>query len=266
MSILYQPTGRAGEYAQLAIRGPYVGCSFACQYCYNPKFQHTTLEAWSSKVRPNKNFLDDLFKAAEEVEGDAPLVFMSFGCDPCQPLDTELGLTGEAIDLLTDFGIATHLLTKAGLDAIRYFPLLSRIHRSRFWTTLTCLSPTLASVWEPGAPSPTDRVLSLLMAHDQGIDTGASLEPTIYPEQQLRVIEKIDSFTRHISVGKLNHMTLAEVQAIDPEITEPPDWGAFCRDAKALLLSQGRRQLVDPHEAVPWGKKTFYIKRDLREV
>lgn len=259
--ILHTPGGPAGEYAQLALRGPYVGCVGGCRYCYNHLTRPITVGQWSH-VRPLKGFTERLEKTAAKLAGDPRRVFIAFGCDPCQPLEDELGLTTQALEILARHGLAPHLLSKFGPAAARHFPALAKQPRTRFWTTLTTLDPELAARWEPGAPPPAARVDSLVLALELGIETGLSLEPTIYPAATLRVIEEVGPLARHVSVGKLNHMTLGEVRAVDPAAARPA-WGAFRAEAVRMLEAQGRVRLRSPHQEAGPGARTFYIKRDL---
>jgi DNA repair photolyase len=262
--VIHSPGGAAGEYAQLALRGPYVGCAGVCAYCYNHQSRPITIEQWG-RVRPLKHFLERLRTDAARLSGDRRRVFLSFGCDPCQPLDAELGLTASALEILAFHRLAPHLLSKFGRAAAKHFPALVRNPRSRFWTTLTTLDPERAALWEPGAAPPAERVEALRQARVRGIDNGLSLEPTIYPADTLEIIETVGPLARHISLGRLNHMSLAQVRAVDPEI-ERPDWRGFLAEARARLRNQGRRELNDPYAEPGPVERTFYIKRDLRRA
>ncbi len=260
--IIHSPGGAAGEYAQLALRGPYVGCAGACRYCYNHLTRPISEGQWRGNVRPLKDFTARLDKAAAALAGDPRRVFIAFGCDPCQPVDADLELTAQALEILARHGLAPHLLSKFGAAALRHLPALARCPRSRCWTTLTGLDPERAARWEPGAPPPAQRVEFLAWAAELGVDTGLSLEPTIHPAATLEVIETVGHLARHISLGKLNHMTLGAVRAVDPEARRV-DWPAFRALAVRLLEAQGRTRLLDPHQEVGPGVRTFYIKRDL---
>ena len=262
--VIHSPGGAAGEYAQLALRGPYVGCVGMCRYCYNHLTRPVDRKQWG-KARPLKSFKDRLEKDAAKYAGDARRVFIAFGCDPCQPLDDRHGLTAQALKILAGNGLAPHVLSKFGLAGARHFDALAREPRSRYWITLTTLEPTRAARWEPGTAPPAERVEALRLVQEMGIDTGLSLEPTIYADETLRIIQEVGPLARHISLGKLNHMTLAQVRAVDPEI-ERPDWVRFLGEARFLLLAQGRRELRDPHQEPEPSELTFYIKRDLRRA
>ncbi len=264
LPVIHSPGGAAGEYAQLALRGPYVGCAGMCRYCYNHLTRNIDRRQWG-KPRPLKDFLERLEKDAARFSGDSRRIFLSFGCDPCQPLDDKHGLTASALEVLADHRLAPHLLSKFGLAGARHFEALAREPRSRYWITLTTLEPTRAARWEPGTAPPAERVEALRLALEMGLDTGLSLEPTIYVEETLRIIEEVGPLARHVSLGKLNHMTLSQVRAVDPEI-QRPDWRGFLAEARARFAAQGRRELNDSHAETGPGEKTCYVKRDLRRA
>jgi len=158
---------------------------------------------------------------------------------PSQPAEDRDHLTREAILAAHQHGQRVNILTKAGKlskarDQVRsLLPLLGR--DDIFGVTLTCLDEDHREFWEPNAAPTWVRVDNLKLAHDLGIQTRASLEPVLYPEQTLELIRLIRPFTDLIQVGKLN------VHAGDPpEVLEREkaiDWPAFGHYAWELLRS-----------------------------
>lgn len=118
MRIIYEPRGRALEYAPLAV-SLYHGCSHGCRYCYVPAALRTTTEKFL-QPGPRKNALALLERDAEELAraGDTREILMSFTCDPYQHLEQELGLTREAIRILIQHGLH---FKKDLLDAAGWF-------------------------------------------------------------------------------------------------------------------------------------------------
>ena len=74
-------------------------------------------------------------------------------------------------------------------------------------TTLTFLDEGKAREWEPYASSPQEQLQTLKILHDAGIKTFASFEPTIDPQESLRLIERTlkDNSVDHYKIGKINH-------------------------------------------------------------
>lgn len=234
--LIYEPKGRAREYAALACN-VYRGCDHACTYCYAPDATFRQREAFS---RPNvrNGFLASLEKEAVKVprlaSGDR--VLLSFTCDPYQHLDQEAGITRRAIKILHAAGLPVQVLTKGGTRALLDLDLFTPA--DAFATTLTLLDDAESVKWEPGAALPANRILAIQEFHAAGIPTWVSLEPALDPAVALEIIRRTHGFVDLYKVGKLNYH--AHAQTID--------WTAFARESVALLQSLG---------------KAYYVKNDL---
>jgi|Deesub1362A_J573_1020465.scaffolds.fasta_scaffold01994_5 DNA repair photolyase len=232
--LLYRPRGAAGEYAALALRGPYRGCGHGCKYCYVPGCQRMSREQWL-QPRPLKDFarrLESLPQAADPVP-----VFISFACDPYQPLERRLRLTRLALEGLLAAGWRVRLLTK-GIPPLEDLDLLAAHPGCEVWVTLTGLGVDHAERWEPGAALPLDRIRLLREARARGIHTGISLEPVIVPARSLEALRLAADHTDFVAVGRLNHFSLARAREIEPGL-EPVDWPAARRQIETELRRLG---------------------------
>ncbi len=225
--MIYEPQGRAGEYAELAAN-LYRGCPHGCLYCYAPAATRTSRTAFA-EVRPRKDALGQLERDAKRLRFDSREVLLSFTCDPYPPLDDELQLTRRAIGILHAHGLAVNVLSKAGLRCTRDFDLLAESPRSRFGTSLTLRSKEASRVWEPGAAPPAERLAALQRARKLGIRTWASLEPVIDPQQTLSIIWEAAPWVDVFRIGKLNHHPHAS----------RIDWPEFRRRAAELCERLG---------------------------
>lgn len=225
MGIIYKPTGRAGEYSDLAAN-LYRGCAHGCRYCYGPRVLHMTRHEFVNGAVPRKDILTRLQASAQarQRRGMAGQVLLCFTCDPYQPQEAQAGITRRAIQILHDTGHGVAILTKAGQLPRRDFDLLEP-DRDAFAVTLTCLGGWNQIVWEPNTGTTAERMALLQEAHDLGIHTWASFEPVIYPEDTLALIRKAAPYIDECKVGKLNYQALAH----------PPDWREFVDQATALL-------------------------------
>ena len=93
--------------------------------------------------------------------------------------------------------------------------------------------------FEPYAGTLEDRINSLKKAKEMGIETWVSLEPVIFPEQALEVIDLTKDYTDHYKIGKVSNFYTGN----------HPDWRAFTLSAI---------------EAIEKAGKTYYIKKSLQ--
>lgn len=222
---IYEPKGRAREYALLAIN-QYVSCSHGCFYCYARKMWQT------DPVR--KIDWGELEREAENLCGTDRRVLLSFLSDPYQPMESDLGITRRILEILSANMVPFQVLTKGGAIARRDFDLYGQ--KDMFAVTLTTVDPVRASEWEPGAASPELRIGNLEAAQDRGIATWVSLEPVVDAGESLRALRAALPFVDHVRIGKMNHLK------------NPTDWRLFGEQAVEMVECAG---------------KSYYVKDDL---
>lgn len=233
MSLIYEPAGRAREYAALACN-IYRGCDHACSYCYAPAATRRAMATFQQpEVRPD--FLRNLQKEVRALKPTEPIL-LCFTCDPYQSLDERLGVTRETIKILHAAGHLVHILTKGGSRALRDIDILGP--GDAFATTLTLLDEADSLKWEPGAALPADRIATIREFHAAGIPTWVSLEPVLSPDIALEIIRRTHEFVDLFKVGRWNYRPDAKLI----------DWATFASDAVTLLESLGKR---------------YYVKKDL---
>jgi len=253
-SLIYEPKGRAREYAALACN-VYRGCDHGCVYCYAPDATQQSREQFAVSSLRRGDFLNNLSReaAAAQAAGVTHRILLSFTCDPYQHLDEQEGITRRVIQSMRDHGLCAQVLTKGGSRAMRDLDLFTP--HDAFASTLTFLDDARSQEWEPHAALPGDRLATLREFHQAGIPTWVSLEPVLDPDTALEIIRATSTFVDVFKVGKLNHHPL------EARI----DWRDFGRSAITLLTSLGYRRSTDP-DAVNSGRpgeKTFYVKKDL---
>lgn len=236
MAIIYQPSGRAREYAPWAAN-LYSGCGHSCKYCYAPSALRRNKEQFHSCPKPRKDILKLLARDCKKLQGQDLRILLSFTTDPYQPIEEEYQITRQAIQILHDFGLSVEILTKGGTRAVRDFDLLTS--KDIFASTLTFLDERKSINWEPGASLPEDRIKAIKQAHEMGIRTWVSLEPVVEPDESLEIIRRTHQFVDLYKVGTLNYNKLAGTI----------DWKKFGLEAIELLEKLN---------------KNYYIKDDLR--
>lgn len=224
--IIYQPKGRAGEYAGLALN-LYRGCSHGCTYCYAPQMLKCDRATFHAEQVPKANAIERVERDAARLRDDPRRVLLNFTHDPYDPADAERKLTRQAIAILHRHGLGVDILTKAGLAATRDFDLLG--DKDRVAVTLTCLLAGESLQWEPRAARPDSRLQLLHDAKAKGLKTWVSCEPVVDPGQTLEMIRRAAPYTDEFRVGTLNYHPRAK----------DIDWPDFGERAKKLLETLG---------------------------
>ena len=80
--------------------------------------------------------------------------------------------------------------------------------------------------WEKNSSLPSERFQTLKTLHENGVKTWASMEPVIYPEQSLEIMEITHSYIDGYKIGKLNHFKKHE---------EKFDWTKFLNDSVSIM-------------------------------
>lgn len=241
MRIIYEPRGRALEYAPLAV-SMYHGCPHGCVYCFAPASIKAERDSFLKPyVRKDALKLLELDARDLEAAGDQREILMSFTTDPYQPLEHSMNATRQAMRILIQHGLKFTILTKAGKRSIVDLDLmLAAPHLCRYGTTLVFANGIEEKIWEPGAATTDDRIACLKVMKERGIRTWVSLEPVIYPAATLELINRTHKFVDEYRIGKFNHTDdneflnrfIKETGYICPTDQE---WIRFVLDAKELL-------------------------------
>ena len=207
---IYQPTGRALEYAKWACNF-YTGCSNNCDYCYCKRgvMAHT----WSTTPKLKACFKDeyDAIKVFEKElianlkELEEHGLFFSFTTDPMLPETSRL--TMEAINICFRKNVPVVILTKnAHFFYYNHFtdclpPMISH-HRKYFAIGFTL---TGHDDLETGASPTAFRIEEMKRLHDIGFKTWASIEPIIDLKSSAEMIKQTMGFCDLYKIGLLSN-------------------------------------------------------------
>lgn len=184
---IYQPKGKAGEYAGYACNF-YTGCSNDCQYCYCKK--GVLSHVWSTTPTLKKCFKDsadalavfkkelDYYKDQQDFRKRG--LFFSFTTDPL--LEETIDLTISAVEYALRDYIPVQILTKRADGALRLIEKLSNrlgginphFHKLAIGFTLTGHDEL-----EPNADLTESRIHAMRQIHALGLKTFASIEPML---------------------------------------------------------------------------------------
>lgn len=242
-SVIYEPKGRAREYAPLACNLFEGLCPYACTYCFAHLLPQNRRKDADPTFRPKEDVLERLERDAQRMAGDARPILFCFTSDP-YPRDRRLcWVTRKAFAILTKHDLHWTILTKAGLWARDDFG--SYREGDTFATTIIFRKNNRK--WEPHAGLTEDRWSNLQVAReDYGIRTWVSVEPVIYPDQALEVIRRAGrEGVGAVKIGKLNYHPYAKTV----------DWPRFGDDLAEALGQSDLPYLVKDslHPYMPEG-------------
>ncbi len=206
MSVIYKPCGMAREYSPYALN-LYIGCSHRCRYCYAPHTLQRRGVDYFGKPEPRKDILKLLEKDLQKNVYKDQVLLSFVGDVYCDNADDSV-TTREALKLLNLYKVPVAVLSKGGKKMLRDLDIFKEFgDRITVGTTLTFLDNKKSEVWEPFASLPEDRLYTLKTLHENGIKTFASFEPTIEPEESLKLIRRTlkDNSVDHYKIGKINN-------------------------------------------------------------
>jgi DNA repair photolyase len=185
---------------------PFVGCSFACGYCYASfmgRFVGEPVEAWGEYLYVKTNAVT-LFE--REIEGlqrrtpDATLM-MSSVTDAWQGPEKKYRLARGVLEILVArrYRGLVSILTKSPL-VIRDLDLIRRLPSVEVGVTVTSSDDAIGRELEARAPVNSERLRILRTFNDAGVPTYAFLGPLL-PHFRLRPDLLEDLFQRLADVG-----------------------------------------------------------------
>jgi len=101
--------------------------------------------------------------------------------DSYQPIEGKYRLTGRTLQLVYEYGYPVHMLTKSVLIK-RDIDILKRINernRAIVSFSFSSMDDKLGAIFEPGVPSPSERLKTLAFFKSEGIACGMFLLPVI---------------------------------------------------------------------------------------
>lgn len=156
----------------------YNGCCHRCVYC-DSRSECYQIENFDRDVLVKVNAIELLRKelASKRVKGPIGLGSMN---DPFMPLPPGISLTGQALEVIADFGFPVHIITKSALvlEELETLQRISKVYASISFT-ITTADDALAAKIEPGSSRPSARFAAMKALAAYGIQTGVTMMPIL---------------------------------------------------------------------------------------
>ncbi|RLG48262.1 MAG: radical SAM protein [Thermoproteota archaeon] len=200
---------------------PYSGCPLGCVYCYLRGGRYGSWGEVRAKVNAPEVLDRQLSRRA--LRGEFGVVALGTSTEPYMPAESGLQLTRRVLSVVARWRFPVHVLTKATLArrdadlllevsdrAIPPADLRGRLPGGALVTVSMCSTdPDVARVFEPGAPSPSERLDLVSDLTSQGVPAGVALIPVLplisdsEEEISRAVREAADSGASYVFVGSL---------------------------------------------------------------
>lgn len=185
---------------------PYMGCSFACSYCYAQliirKFHPK--ETWGGYVDVKINAPELLEK--EIATAKRGVVMLSTVIDPYQPLEKKYQLTRRCLQILLRRQFPITILTRSPL-VTRDIDLFKQFKECTVGVSITTDDDKIKNLFEPLTPPFAARIETLKRLQTAGLRTYAFIGP-ILPMEPSVVAEAIAPYVEHVFIDKLNYPQL----------------------------------------------------------
>ncbi|MBI3620087.1 radical SAM protein [Candidatus Roizmanbacteria bacterium] len=218
---------------------PYVGCRFACKYCYASfmgRFVGKKVSDWGEYVFAKKNAPELLRKELPRKltrHGRGKEIFLSSVTDPYQGLEVKYRLTRGCLEALVDFGFqgTLSILTKSGL-VTRDLDVLKKFKRAVVGLTVTSTDDSISRYFEKYAPPVSERLKTLTALNQNGLATYAFIGPLLphfvaAPQELEKLIKALKATgTRNLFIEHLNlapyikGRLVAETKDVDRDILQ----------------------------------------------
>ncbi|MFA8344406.1 MAG: radical SAM protein [Rhodothermaceae bacterium] len=156
----------------------YRGCQHGCIYC-DSRSECYRIEKFDEEVVVKTNAIQLLKKeiAKKKEKGTIGLGSMN---DPYMPVELELEMTKQALEVIANHRFPVHMITKSDL-VLRDLDLYKRINfvYAAISFTITTADDNLAKKIEPAAPAPSKRFKAMEKIAANGIMTGITLMPLL---------------------------------------------------------------------------------------
>lgn len=164
---------------------PYKGCEHGCCYCFaRPTHAYLDLSPgldFESKIFSKPGAAGLLEQALRKPGYQPDVIALGANTDACQPVERELGITREILQVLHDYQHPLAIITKSSLVE-RDIDLLAPMAAAglvKVYVSVTTLERELSRRLEPRAAAPQRRLQTIQRLSESGIPVGVLMAPII---------------------------------------------------------------------------------------
>jgi DNA repair photolyase len=164
---------------------PYRGCAHGCAYCYaRPTHEYLGFGSgtdFERKIVVKPRAAELLRAAFERKSWTGESIMFSGNTDCYQPLEAEIQLTRQCLEVCLEYRNPVHIITKSSLIE-RDLDLLQQLHEQAdvgVTISVTFWDPEVARAMEPYAPAPARRIETIRRLAASNIPVSVNMAPLI---------------------------------------------------------------------------------------
>ena len=192
---------------------PYRGCEHGCIYCYarptHCYLGHSAGLDFETLLYAKTNAAELLERELANPRYMARTIALGTNTDPYQPIERNLGITRQILEVLERAQHPVGIVTKSAL-VMRDADILKRMAEkglAKVAISVTTLDRRLARAMEPRAATPQRRLQALKALADSGIPTAVMMAPII-PALTDHEIENVLNFAREAGATEAGYVLL----------------------------------------------------------
>ncbi len=164
---------------------PYIGCQFACKYCYASFMGHSvneTVSSWGKYIYIKDNAVELFAKEIKSLLKKSPIpkLLLSSVTDPYNYVEFKYQITRKILSVLLDnnYSGLVSILTKSPL-VLRDIDLFKQLNNIEVGLTITTTDNKITRMLEKNAPLVSKRLEALEELKNNGIKTYAFVGPLL---------------------------------------------------------------------------------------
>lgn len=177
---------------------PYIGCGFACKYCYASYLSNLVKEEnseWGNFVYIKKNTIELLDKSLKKFEHclQTPSIMVSSATDPYQYIESKEKITRGIFEKFVEYDFKGQILclTKSPL-ILRDMDLFKQLKNLTLNFSISNDNKKIKDYFEPNAPSIRSRFKALEILNKNNLNTCVFIAPILpYYENHIDELESL---------------------------------------------------------------------------
>ena len=185
----------------------YDGCAHGCRYCYGMTIRRKKYADWINS-NSKENVIERLEKDIKKLQSNGAKVndvFLGSITDSYQPLERELKLTRQVVQVLKEHEMPFTILTKSDL-VLRDIDLFKNYKWCRVGVTIVSLDESFRKELEQFSSSIVSRIAALKALKSNDISTYVSCEP-VFPVTEsdpIAIVKEVRDYVDLFEFGMWN--------------------------------------------------------------